>query len=151
MAPRHRWERVFKGSLSELAAAANWVESIATHLHLPRSQVFAIQVCLEELMSNIVRHGNPAQHSSDPRSLDTANPFLISVALKAFEDRITLTVEDNGVPFNVAEAPTKGIDQPLHEVQPGGLGIHLIKSFADDLQYRRTSKGNCVIAEFLAQ
>ena len=150
-APDCRWERSFSASLSEVPAAASWFESIAAELHLPESQTFAVQVCLEELMSNIARHGSPAQHSSNPRSLDPANPFLISVAVNAFEDKITLTVEDNGVPFNVAEAPTKGIDQPLHEVQPGGLGIHLIKSFADDLQYRRTSKGNCVIAEFLAQ
>src|SRR5262249_54866097 len=104
---------------------------------------------LEELMSNIVRHGKTAEHSSDLRSLDGAKPLLISIAVNAFEDRIALSVEDNGVPFNVAEAPAKGIDQPLHKVQPGGLGIQLIKSFADNLRYHHTGKGNCVIAEFM--
>jgi len=150
LAPNHRWERVFSGSLTEIPAAASWVESIAAELHLPESQVFAIQVFLEELMSNIVRHGQAAQDCSHPRSLDPAKPLLISIAVNAFEDRIALSVEDDGVPFNVAEARAKGIDQPLHKVQPGGLGIHLIKSFADNLRYRRTSKGNCVVAEFMA-
>src|SRR5262245_15597346 len=107
--------------------------------------MFAMQVCLEELMSNIVLHGKRTQCSSH-----AASPLSISVTIDAFEDRITLTLEDNGVPFNVAEAPAKGIDQPLHEVQLGGLGIQLIKSFADKLQYRRTSKGNCVVVEFMA-
>ena len=145
LAPRNRWNRVFRASLSELPAAASWVEAIGTDLHLLESQVFAMQVCLEELMSNIVRHGKPSQCLSHP-----ANPLLISVTIEASEDKVTLTIEDNGIPFNVAEAPAKGIDQPLQEVQPGGLGIQLIKSFAHKLQYRRTSKGNCVIAEFVA-
>ena len=36
----------------------------------------------------------------------------------------------------------------MEQVQPGGLGIHLIKSFTSNLDYRRTEKGNCVIMEF---
>jgi serine/threonine-protein kinase RsbW len=150
LASNDQWERVFGGSLSEIPAAASWVESIAAELHLQESHVFAIQVFLEELMSNIVRHGQAAQDCSHPRSPDPAKPLLISIAVNAFEDRIIMSVEDNGVPFNVAEAPAKGIDRPLHKVQPGGLGIQLIKSFADNLHYNRTSKGNCVVAEFMA-
>jgi serine/threonine-protein kinase RsbW len=146
MSPKHRWERVFRASLSELSGAASWIESIGADLNLPESRVFAIQICLEELMSNIVRHAQ----GSHPRSLDPTKPILISITVNAFEDRITLTVEDNGAPFNVAEAPAKGIDQPLDKLQPGGLGIQLIKSFADNLEYSRTSKGNCVVAEFMA-
>lgn len=61
-----------------------------------------------------------------------------------------MTVEDNGRPFNVAKAPAKGIDRPLDQIQPGGLGIQLIKSFASSLKYRRTGKGNRVIVEFMA-
>jgi len=60
-----------------------------------------------------------------------------------------MTVEDNGRPFNVAQAPAKRIDQPLEQVQPGGLGIQLIKSFASNLEYRRTEKSNRVIVEFM--
>jgi anti-sigma regulatory factor (Ser/Thr protein kinase) len=150
MAPKHRWERVFRASLSELSGAASWVESIGANLNLPESQQFAIQICLEELMSNIVRHGQSVEDSSHPRSLTPAKPILIFITVNAFEDKVTLTVEDNGAPFNVAEAPAKGIDQPLDKLKPGGLGIQLIKSFADNLEYRRTSKGNCVVAEFLA-
>lgn len=59
-----------------------------------------------------------------------------------------MTVEDNGRPFNVAQAPAKAIDPPLERVEPGGLGIHLIKNFASNLQYSRTERGNRVIVEF---
>ena len=61
-----------------------------------------------------------------------------------------MTVEDNARPFNVAQAPAKRVDRRLEQVQPGGLGVQLIKSFASILKYRRTGKGNRVIVEFMA-
>jgi anti-sigma regulatory factor (Ser/Thr protein kinase) len=94
-----------------------------------------MQVCLEELMSNIVRYG-------------ATSSISISITVKALGDRITMTVEDNGRPFDVVQAPEKVIDQPLEKVQPGGLGIHLIKSFASNLEYSRTETGNRVVLEF---
>jgi len=150
MAPQNSWHRVFSGAIPEIAAAASWIESIAADLGLTGSRAFAMQVCLEELMSNIVRHGGV--HSSSKSywpQIDPANPLFISITVDALADRITMTVEDNGHPFNVAQAPAKRIDQPLEQVQPGGLGIQLIKSFASNLEYRRTEKSNRVIVEFM--
>jgi len=135
--------------MPEIATAARWIESLATELDLPGRLVFDMQVCLEELMSNIVRHGgvHPSSTSYLPQA-DPANSLLISITVNVLPDRIILAVEDNGRPFNVAQASAKLVDRPLGEVQPGGLGIHLIKSFADNLEYRRTEKGNRVTIEF---
>lgn len=142
----HHWHRIFNGSILEISSAASWVESIASELDLPASQAFAMQVCLEELMSNIVRYGGSPP---TPRpQIDSKNTLSISVTVTSLADRITMTIEDNGRPFDVAQAPGKVIDEPLCKVQPGGLGIHLIKSFADDLTYSRTKMGNRVIVEF---
>jgi anti-sigma regulatory factor (Ser/Thr protein kinase) len=146
---KNGWHRIFKGTMSEIATAACWIESIAADLDLPGRLVFDMQVCLEELMSNIVRHGGI--HSSSTSYLpqtDPANGLLISITVNVLADRIILVVEDNGRPFNVAQASAKLVDRPLEEVQPGGLGIHLIKSFANSLEYRRTEKGNRVTIEF---
>ncbi len=60
-----------------------------------------------------------------------------------------MTVEDNGRPFNVSHAPAKTIDQPLEQIKPGGLGIHLIKTFASNVEYSRTETGNRVLVEFV--
>jgi anti-sigma regulatory factor (Ser/Thr protein kinase) len=60
-----------------------------------------------------------------------------------------MTVEDNGKPFDVVNAPAHRIDQPLDEVQPGGLGIQLIRNFASSIAYEQAGLGNRVIVEFL--
>jgi len=149
--PKNGWHRIFSAAVPEITLAARWIESIAADLDLPGKLVFDMQVCLEELMSNIVRHGRV--HSSSKTYLPQtapANSLCISITVNAIADGITITVEDNGRPFDVAQARAKWIDQPLEQVQPGGLGIHLIKSFTSNLDYRRTEKGNRVIMEFKA-
>ena len=145
---QHCWHRAFNGAISEIQSAASWLESIAAELALPGPQAFAMQVCLEELMSNILRHGRGSSSSYLPK-MDPAHPLLVSVTVEALLDRVTMTVEDNGQPFNVAQAPAKAIDRPLDQVQPGGLGIQLIKNFATSLSYTRTETGNRVIVEFM--
>ena len=141
-----RWHRLFQGTMLAIPCAARWIGSIAADLKLTESRAFAMQICLEELMSNIVRHGNAP---SDARAhTDPAKPLSISITVAAHADRITLTVEDDGRPFNVAEAPAKWIDQPLEKLEPGGLGVQLIKTFANGLEYCSTAKGNRVTVEF---
>jgi serine/threonine-protein kinase RsbW len=144
--PENSWHRVFTGTVVGIQSAASWIESIASELGMSDPQAFAMQVCLEELMSNIVQHGRSP--STPWPQIDSKNPLSISVTVKTLADRITMTLEDNGRPFNVAQAPGKVIDQPLQNLQPGGLGIQLIKSFASNLEYSRTETGNRVILEF---
>ena len=140
------WRRVFGGSIADVTAASAWVERIAASLKLPGKLTFAMQVCLEELMSNIARHGKV---HSFPTETDADNPLSISIDIDVLADRIAMTFEDNGRPFDVEKAPAKVVDQPLEQVRPGGLGINLIKSFSHNIEYRRTDAGNRVTVDFM--
>jgi anti-sigma regulatory factor (Ser/Thr protein kinase) len=140
------WRRVFSGSIADVTAASAWVERIAASLKLPGKLTFAMQVCLEELMSNIARHGKV---HSFPIETDADNPLSISIDIDVLADRIAMTVEDNGRPFDVEKAPAKVVDRPLEQIQPGGLGINLIKSFSHNVEYRRTDAGNRVTVDFM--
>ena len=141
------WHRSFCGAIFEIRSAEEWIESIAADFGLTERQVFAMQVCLEELMSNIIRYGGDS--SATWPHIDPKNPIRISVTVRALADRVRMTVEDNGRAFDVARAPARVIDQPLDQVEPGGLGILLIKSFASSLEYSRTDAGNRVTVDFI--
>jgi serine/threonine-protein kinase RsbW len=144
------WRRVFGGSMEDVTAASAWVERIAASLNLPGQLTFAMQVCLEELMSNIARHGKVHSFSTaSPTGTDADNPLSISIEIDVFANRIAMIIEDNGRPFDVEKAPAKVVDRPLELVQPGGLGINLIKSFSHNIQYRRTDAGNRVTVDFM--
>jgi len=144
------WHRVFSGSIAEIAVATSWIEKIAASLDPSGSVAFAMQICVEELMSNIVRHGRV--HSFSKAYLpdaDADNPLSISIDIDVLADRIVMTIEDNGRPFDVAKAPAKQVQGPLEHVRPGGLGIQLIKSFGSNIEYRRTESGNRVTVDFM--
>jgi len=143
------WERAFKANVSDIASAASWIESIATSAGFADKQAFSMQVCLEELMSNIVRHGKEPSGSHSSWPIGSGSDHLtIAIAIDANADRITMIVEDNARPFDLGKAIAKKIDQPLDQLEPGGLGIHLIKSFSSAMEYQRTEQGNRVTVEF---
>jgi anti-sigma regulatory factor (Ser/Thr protein kinase) len=96
---------------------------------------FGIQVCAEELLTNIVRHGN------------TDSPD-IAIEISEAANEVRLTIEDNGQPFDIAAAVPHRIDRPLEEVEPGGLGVQLVRHFSDQLSYHRRATTNYTIALF---
>jgi len=48
---------VVRAEMAELGRVGNWTNEVAERLDLPRSTLFAIQLCCEEAVSNVVRHG----------------------------------------------------------------------------------------------
>ena len=144
------WRRAFAGTMGDISAAALWVDTITADQKLPEQLVFALQVCLEELMSNIVRHGGTGhwESGSDPSQVATP-PLNVEIDISISAQRVSMTVEDDGKPFDVVNAPAHRIDQPLSEIEPGGLGIQLIKNFANTIAYEQAGLGNRVVVEFL--
>lgn len=141
------WRKAFIGTIDDISAAAQWVDTIAVEQQFPEQLVFALQICLEELLTNVVRHGG-AKSSGDLSEVPIP-PLNVEISISIGAQRVSMTVEDNGKPFDVVNAPAHRIDQPLDEVQPGGLGIQLIRNFASSIAYEQTGLGNRVIVEFL--
>ena len=141
------WRKAFTGTIEDISAAAQWVNTIAADQKFPEQLVFALQICLEELLTNVVRHGG-AKSSGDLSEVPIP-PLNVEISISTIAQRVSMTVEDNGKPFDIVNAPAHRIDQPLDEVQPGGLGIQLIRNFASSIAYEQAGLGNRVIVEFL--
>jgi anti-sigma regulatory factor (Ser/Thr protein kinase) len=130
------WNKTFRGTISEVIATEKWLDQIGLEQKLSLEVAFALQTCAEELVTNILKHSG--------RSFPE-----IDLTLKLWPDRVELLIEDDGRPFDVAAARPHAIDAPLAVVEPGGLGIQLIRSFADELSYERAGRGNRVQATIL--
>jgi serine/threonine-protein kinase RsbW len=141
------WRKAFIGTIEDISAAAQWVNMIAAEQKFSEQLVFALQICLEELLTNIVRHGG-AKSSGDLSEVPIP-PLNVEISISTGAQRVSMTVEDNGKPFDVVNAPAHRIDQPLDELQPGGLGIQLIRNFASSIAYEQAGLGNRVIVKFL--
>jgi len=121
-----------QGRISELSRVPPWIERLASHYAIPDSTQFAMNLCLEEVLSNIIRHG----YSSDPGR---------SISIKftsPSKDDFVFVVEDDAPPFNPVDSPELPAWDGLDDARIGGQGIRLLRRFADSLEYHPTTSGN---------
>ncbi len=111
--------------LSEIRNLSTRVEEFGDANQLPVPKVFVINLALDELISNAVLHGS-FDHTSDPK---------IEVRLRVDHDVLILTMEDNGELFDPRIDTEPDTTSSLEAREIGGLGLHLVKSFADRISY----------------
>lgn len=120
--------------LTDLARVQPWIEAVANRNAVPDDARFAMHLCLEEALVNVVVHGygEEAGHS-------------IVLSCRASEGSLFFTIDDRAPSFDpLAQAPP---DVPvraaeLESMQPGGNGIRLLRRFAGSLNYERLADGN---------
>ena len=120
--------------LTELNRVQQWVELLADRLGLIDETRFAIQLCMEEVLANIILHGyrNQAGH-----------PIVIRSYVS--RETVLLGIEDKAPPFNPLESSEyNSAAQPasLESMKPGGNGIRLMRRFAGSIEFERLVDGN---------
>ncbi len=97
----------------------------------------AIDLVVEELFINIVRHAFP-----------DGNPVPVRARFAFDEARgaLHIVLADAGVPFDPTEPPAPRVSGDGVDLEPGGLGILLVRSKTEALWYRREGGFNVVHA-----
>jgi serine/threonine-protein kinase RsbW len=121
-----------RSRLSELSQAYAWVERLASQHAIPDATQFAMNLCLEEVLSNIIRHGYCGQPDRCIKVRFT-HPG---------EGYFVFVVEDEAPRFNPLEVPEPPPIKSLEQIPVGGRGISLLRQFAHTLEYQATPSGN---------
>jgi len=129
-----------RSQLSELSQLPAWIARLALEYAIPQDTQFAMNLCLEEVLSNIIRHG----YSGSPE-------HSMSVRFSSpREGQFALVVEDQAPHFNPLELPEPPAIGALDEDRVGGLGIRLLRRFSETLEYQATPSGNRLSMGFSA-
>ena len=123
-----------KNQLSEIQRFQDEFAQFAAEKGIETPTIRELHVVFDELLSNIVRYAY----------LDEAN-HEIEVVIDDSSERLKITIEDDGMPFNPLEADKPDTSSPLEERQIGGLGIHLVLNMVDELTYKRDCNRNVVV------
>jgi serine/threonine-protein kinase RsbW len=91
---------------------------------LPPEPEMDASLALEEILSNIIRHGCQPGRDYDIR---------VRISLRG--DRYELEISDDAKPYNPLLLPEPNLDLPIEQRKPGGLGVFLVRQLADDLRY----------------
>ena len=133
----HDAHLVLKRELGELGRLGAWVHTIEKQIGLVPDVAFALELCLEEAVANIIMYGDAA--SGD-----------IRVTVQRSEPGVVVRIEDNGWQFDPTAAPTPVRPQSLEDASAGNLGIHLIRRFSTGMRYERNSGLNTLTLTFAA-
>lgn len=123
----------FPGDLAELPPLADGVEAALTSNRLPESVKFGVQMVLDEIFSNAIKYARNEGCSAQ-----------FSMAIFASGDSVIVEMEYDGVAFNPLEVPPPVLDLPLQERPVGGLGLHLVRQWVDEAEFRHEDGRNKV-------
>ncbi|MGE3958523.1 MAG: ATP-binding protein [Vicinamibacterales bacterium] len=116
---------------SEIARMFSLLEGFCEANGIREDDMFNVRLVLDEAVINILVHGYE----------DTAE-HLINVSLALDGGLLRIHIDDDGVAYNPLDAPLPRFDLPIEERRIGGLGVHIMKSIARDVRYRRDEGRN---------
>jgi serine/threonine-protein kinase RsbW len=113
-----------ENKMTEIARVAALVDSFAAEHGLSNEVMVALNVSLDEILNNIISY-----------AYEDAEYHGISVRLELLRQKVEVTVEDDGKPFNPLAV---GIPDPGAKPRAeGGAGLKFVRNLTDELTYVR--------------
>jgi anti-sigma regulatory factor (Ser/Thr protein kinase) len=113
--------------LASLEVARQWLLQHLQSVSMAPGVLFRIELVLEELLMNLVSHGQA--HPADGADLS------IRLGAEVQGDHLMLCLEDNGIGFDPGAAPLPATPATLAEARVGGLGLVLVRKSVRSLRH----------------
>ncbi|HTH15957.1 MAG TPA: SpoIIE family protein phosphatase, partial [Magnetospirillum sp.] len=129
-----RLDVTIANDLDELGRLAALVEEFVRKNSLPERISFNLNLCLDELITNIVSYGYEDDLHHE-----------IHVLFELENGTLMCRITDNAREYDpFVEAPEPDLDADVDDRPIGGLGVFLVKEFMDRTEYRRDGESNVV-------
>ena len=120
----------------EVARANAAFEEFAEAHALPAAVRRSMHVALDELLKNTIEYGFTGRNGGE-----------LTVAVELGTDRVTLTLTDDGAPFDPFAVADPDTSLAVDARRIGGLGIYLVRKMMDEVSYERRADRNIVVLE----
>ena len=124
--------------MGELPRVFQWTDDVADKASLPDWTRYALLLCIEEAVSNVIRYGYPPGHPGN-------DDDQVRLTLAWDDNAATLTIEDHGVPFDPRDMAAPHQPKTVEEARIGGLGIHLMRRYTEAMDYQRHNGANRLV------
>jgi anti-sigma regulatory factor (Ser/Thr protein kinase) len=128
---------IIHNSLTEIQKVSDLLDVLQTAWGIDEETVYELKLVFDELLSNIVFYAY---------SDDKQHDINITLSNSKNEKQIMASISDDGKAFD----PTKFINDKIanssfDDIEPGKLGIHLVRSLVDDVKYERKNDFNILM------
>lgn len=132
--------RMFANSLSIVGKLPEFVAGLAARHNFDSEISGRINLILEEALVNVVEYAYPA---------GTAGEIRLATRFDEKSGCLEFEISDSGAPFDPTAAATPDLDADAECRPIGGLGIHLVRTLADRVTYRRSDGRNILTISLL--
>jgi sigma-B regulation protein RsbU (phosphoserine phosphatase) len=116
-----------------IAGVLQRYDDFAAANRLPEGVNRRVKLALDDLLNNIASYA----YTDDGEN-------LVDVSMELWPTRLVITISDSGVPFNPFGMNAPDVQASLEERDIGGLGIHLVRTVMDEVDYSRRGGRNVV-------
>jgi anti-sigma regulatory factor (Ser/Thr protein kinase) len=123
----------FVSDHSELQKFVGFTADFAARAGLGEKELFALQIIVEELVTNVIDYGGiPA---GEPAG---------RVELSIVDSELRIRITDRGKEYNPLLRQEPDLTVPVEERPIGGLGIHFCRKLTDSQEYERLGDRNAL-------
>lgn len=121
----------FASDRAELRKLEPFTEAFAEQAGLGAPELFALQIVVEELVTNVIDYGG-VPHGE----------HAVSVELILEDGELTIRLTDRGRAYNPLLREEPDTTLPAEQRPIGGLGVHFCRKLTDSQDYERVSDCN---------
>ena len=107
-----------------LIAVRDFVSEAARDFGFGDEDISKIALAVDEACTNVIKHA----YRSDPTK-------IIHVNVQAGDGTFEVAIQDDGIRFNPTQVQPLDMKEYLTHYRRGGLGVHLMKSLMDRVEY----------------
>jgi len=121
-------ERTFRlhvpSSTENLAMIRDFVGSIGQRAGLDQGEIAKLELAVDEACANVIEHAYGSDATRE-----------VTVKARVDEDAVSIEIVDTGKGFDPSTVQQDKLDQLISKRKSGGLGMRLIQTLMDEVQY----------------
>ena len=123
---------ILKPTMESTTHLQSFITQAAESTGMSSKAAKQLRLAVEEAMVNVINYGQAT---------------TITLTITERPDRLVLTIDDDGKPFDPTLTSTTDLTVPADQRAPGGLGILLMHELSDALTYQRSGGHNILNIE----
>lgn len=116
---------------SAVRSASEWATAFAARNGLSEDDVYRLDLCVCEVVTNIVSYAYDGDHGQS-----------LELSAEALPSAVVITISDGGRAFDPLALAPPETPYSLEDMSIGGLGIDLVRKFSDECSYKRVAGRN---------
>jgi len=122
-----------KSELQELKKVRSFLKTSLEGKNISEKDYYIMELSLVEVCINIIKYAYPKK------------PGEIYLKSWVKENKTFFEIRDDGIPFDPRTTKKPDISEIIEKEKKGGLGVFLIRSLMDGVEYRRKNNQNVLI------